>query len=152
MVVHVATRNQNAKCRKSPDILYSKRLLQKVFSSAFFWFKTTMPNDPTSISISLAAVQFLGCSEAKYKHQYGCDRDKQSVKVRDRNNALIDVSTFSYRHNKAACSFWTICRAYAQNYTTSLVQQKPWFTTREIPFCCTSSFTKKNIRSILTMN
>lgn len=36
-------------------------------------------------------VRFLGCSEAKYKHDYGCDRELQNVNVRDKSNRRIQV-------------------------------------------------------------
>lgn len=36
-------------------------------------------------------IQFLGCSEAKYKHDYGCDRDLQNVEVKDKSDKKIQV-------------------------------------------------------------
>ena len=36
-------------------------------------------------------IRFLGCSEAKYMHEYGCDRDMQKVSVKDKNDRRIQV-------------------------------------------------------------
>ncbi|TRY77775.1 hypothetical protein TCAL_07851 [Tigriopus californicus] len=36
-------------------------------------------------------VQFLGCSEAKHQHSYGCDRDLQNVDIRDKAKRKIQV-------------------------------------------------------------
>jgi len=36
-------------------------------------------------------VEFLGCSEAKYAHSYGCDREKQNVDVRDKERKKTQV-------------------------------------------------------------
>ena len=38
-----------------------------------------------------AVVKFLGCSEAKHKHDYGCDEDDQSIKALDKNNQNVQV-------------------------------------------------------------
>ena len=37
-------------------------------------------------------IRFLGCSEAKYMHEYGCDRDMQKVSVKDKNDRRIQAS------------------------------------------------------------
>ena len=37
-------------------------------------------------------VLFLGCSEAKFAHDYGCDREYQAVNIRDRSNEVKQVS------------------------------------------------------------
>ena len=37
-------------------------------------------------------VRFLGCSEAKYKHDYGCDKELQNVDIRDKANRKTQVS------------------------------------------------------------
>ena len=39
----------------------------------------------------VAGVQFLGCSEAKYAHSYGCDREKQNVEVGDKRGKKTEV-------------------------------------------------------------
>jgi len=36
-------------------------------------------------------IRFLGCSEAKYKHAYGCDRELQNVDVKDKSEKKIKV-------------------------------------------------------------
>lgn len=36
-------------------------------------------------------VQFLGCSEAKHQHSYGCDRELQNVDIRDKAKRKIQV-------------------------------------------------------------
>lgn len=36
-------------------------------------------------------VEFLGCSEAKYAHSYGCDREKQAVDVRSKEDKKVQV-------------------------------------------------------------
>ena len=42
-----------------------------------------------------AGIRFLGCSEAKYKHDYGCDREIQNVNVPDKEDRRIQVEYFS---------------------------------------------------------
>ena len=36
-------------------------------------------------------MEFLGCSEAKYAHSYGCDREKQAVDVRSKEDKKVQV-------------------------------------------------------------
>merc|ERR1719468_333378 len=36
-------------------------------------------------------IHFMGCSEAKYRHQYGCDRNKQTVSVKDKVKKQVQV-------------------------------------------------------------
>jgi len=36
-------------------------------------------------------IRFLGCSEAKYQHDYGCDRELQNVDVKDKSDRKINV-------------------------------------------------------------
>ena len=41
-------------------------------------------------------IRFLGCSEAKYMHEYGCDRDMQKVSVKDKNDRRIQVHMHNF--------------------------------------------------------
>ena len=43
-------------------------------------------------------IRFLGCSEAKYMHEYGCDRDMQKVSVKDKNDRRIQVKNFKFEN------------------------------------------------------
>ena len=36
-------------------------------------------------------IRFLGCSEAKYQHDYGCDKELQNVDVKDKTEKKIKV-------------------------------------------------------------
>ena len=36
-------------------------------------------------------IRFFGCSEAKHKHDFGCDKDKQNVDVKDKSDKKIQV-------------------------------------------------------------
>ena len=36
-------------------------------------------------------IRFLGCSEAKYQHDYGCDKELQNVDVKDKSEKKIKV-------------------------------------------------------------
>ena len=44
-----------------------------------------------AIFLSFSGVEFLGCSEAKYAHSYGCDREKQAVDVRSKEDKKVQV-------------------------------------------------------------
>lgn len=37
-------------------------------------------------------IRFLGCSEAKYQHDYGCDKELQNVDVKDKTEKKIKVN------------------------------------------------------------
>ena len=47
----------------------------------------------------------MGCSEAKYRHQYGCDRNKQTVSVKDKVKKQVQVST---AHNGLRIIEWAV--------------------------------------------
>ena len=41
----------------------------------------------------------MGCSEAKYKHAYGCDRELQNVDVKDKSEKKIKVIMYFIKFN-----------------------------------------------------
>ena len=57
------------------------------------------PEESNGAIYLLSGVEFLGCSEAKYAHSYGCDREKQAVDVRDKEGKKAQVST--KEHNQS---------------------------------------------------
>ena len=50
------------------------------------------PEESNGAIFLISGVEFLGCSEAKYAHSYGCDREKQAVDVRDKEGKKAQVS------------------------------------------------------------
>ena len=51
-----------------------------------------------AIFLLFSGVEFLGCSEAKYAHSYGCDREKQAVDVRSKEDKKVQVITKVHNH------------------------------------------------------
>ena len=59
-----------------------------------------------------SAIQFLGCSEAKYKHDYGCDRDLQNVEVKDKSDKKIQVQELRYKLVQLSHTYFTLKAFY----------------------------------------
>ena len=83
-------------------------------------------------------IRFFGCSEAKHKHDFGCDKDKQNVDVKDKSDKKIQVwwwriNSFFFdvkiRFKKAIFSFflgWNRCKIMLL-FTTPLSTSARWF-------------------------
>ena len=50
------------------------------------------------IYIYVLAIRYRGCAEAKYQHDYGCDRELQAVNVVDQRGRLVQVYKIESRY------------------------------------------------------